>query len=194
MTSSILPSLLILTGISVFLLIFIFSSVRKKSVSNTDELLKLESQLNSKYEKKIQILQNEVIALTEKNAKLNSLQFNLDLDYKNFKKISEQQTHELEQKLNSVSAEKSKIISQKKSSEVRLGHIAETLAPFLDQFDFDPEHCTFLGKPIDYISFGDSEITFIEVKSGKSQLNIKQRKIRDQIKNNKVSWKEVRII
>jgi len=193
-TSSILPSLLILTGISVFLLIFIFSSVRKKSVSNTDELLKLESQLNSKYEKKIQILQNEVIALTEKNAKLNSLQFNLDLDYKNFKKISEQQTHELEQKLNSVSAEKSKIISQKKSSEVRLGHIAETLAPFLDQFDFDPEHCTFLGKPIDYISFGDSEITFIEVKSGKSQLNIKQRKIRDQIKNNKVSWKEVRII
>lgn len=194
MTSSILPSLLILTGISVFLLIFIFSSVRKKSVSNTDELLKLESQLNSKYEKKIQILQNEVIALTEKNAKLNSLQFNLDLDYKNFKKISEQQTHELEQKLNSVSAEKSKIISQKKSSEVRLGHIAETLAPFLDQFDFDPEHCTFLGKPIDYISFGDSEITFIEVKSGKSQLNIKQRKIRDQIKDNKVSWKEVRII
>lgn len=194
MTSSILPSLLILTGISVFLLIFIFSSVRKKSVSNTDELLKLESQLNSKYEKKIQILQNEVIALTEKNAKLNSLQFNLDLDYKNFKKISEQQTHELEQKLNSVSAEKSKIISQKKSSEVRLGHIAETLAPFLDQFDFDPEHCTFLGKPIDYISFGDSEITFIEVKSGKSQLNVKQRKIRDQIKDNKVSWKEVRII
>lgn len=194
MTSSILPSLLILTGISVFLLIFIFSSVRKKSVSNTDELLKLESQLNSKYEKKIQTLQNEVIALTEKNAKLNSLQFNLDLDYKNFKKISEQQTYELEQKLNSVSAEKSKIISQKKSSEVRLGHIAETLAPFLDQFDFDPEHCTFLGKPIDYISFGDNEITFIEVKSGKSQLNIKQRKIRDQIKDNKVSWKEVRII
>ena len=56
-----------------------------------------------------------------------------------------------------------------KSSEVRLGHIAETLAPFLDQFDFDPEHCTFLGKPIDYISFGDNEITFIEVKKRKKK-------------------------
>ena len=83
--------------------------------------------------------------------------------------------------------------SQKKSSEVRLGHIAETLAPFLDQFDFDPENCVFMGKPIDYISFGDDEITFIEVKSGKSQLNSRQRAIRDQVKNNKVSWKEVRI-
>lgn len=86
-----------------------------------------------------------------------------------------------------------KIVNQKKSSEVRLGHIAETLAPFLDQFDFEPEQCTFLGKPIDYISFGDSEITFIEIKSGKSQLNSKQRNIRDQVKNKQVTWKEIRI-
>jgi predicted Holliday junction resolvase-like endonuclease len=88
---------------------------------------------------------------------------------------------------------KSKVTSQKKSSEVRLGHIAETLAPFLDQFEFEPEECCFLGKPIDYVSFGEEEITFIEVKSGQSQLSTKQRKIRDQVKSGKVSWKEVRI-
>lgn len=88
---------------------------------------------------------------------------------------------------------KAKVTSQKKSSEVRLGHIAETLAPFLDQFEFEPEECSFLGQPIDYVSFGQDEITFIEVKSGKSQLSSKQRKIRDQIKNGKVKWKEVRI-
>ena len=86
-----------------------------------------------------------------------------------------------------------KIVNQKKSSEVRLGHIAETLAPFLDQFDFEPEQCNFLGKPIDYISFGDNEITFIEIKSGKSQLNSKQRNIRDQVNNKQVTWKEIRI-
>lgn len=86
-----------------------------------------------------------------------------------------------------------KVLSQKKSSEVRLGTIAETLAPFLDQFEFNPEECTFLGKPIDYISFGKEEITIIEIKSGNSQLNQNQRRIRDQIKNNKVSWKEIRI-
>ena len=39
----------------------------------------------------------------------------------------------------------------------------------------------------------DYEITFIEVKSGNSQLNSKQRHIRDQIKAGLVSWKEVRI-
>jgi predicted Holliday junction resolvase-like endonuclease len=88
---------------------------------------------------------------------------------------------------------KTKVTSQKKSSEVRLGHIAETLAPFLDQFEFEPEECSFLGQPIDYISFGQDEVTFIEVKSGKSQLSTKQRKIRDQILDGKVAWKEVRI-
>ena len=88
---------------------------------------------------------------------------------------------------------KTKVTSQKKSSEVRLGHIAETLAPFLDQFEFNPEECSFLGQPIDYISFGQDDITFIEVKSGKSQLSSKQRKIRDQIQEGKVKWKEVRI-
>ncbi len=100
---------------------------------------------------------------------------------------------ELELKLSEETEAKKKVTSQKKSSEVRLGHIAETLAPFLDQFDFNPEECTFLGKPIDYISFGDEEITFIEVKSGNSQLNKKQRHIRDQVKSKLVAWKEIRI-
>ena len=100
---------------------------------------------------------------------------------------------DLESRLLDETEARKKVVSQKKSSEVRLGNIAETLAPFLDQFDFDPETCTFLGKPIDYISFGEEEITLIEVKSGNSQLNSRQRQIRDQIKNNKVSWKEIRI-
>jgi len=98
-----------------------------------------------------------------------------------------------EKDLEEETENRKKIVSQKKSSEVRLGHIAETLAPFLDQFDFNPEECNFLGKPIDYISFGEEEITFIEVKSGKSQLNSKQRHIRDLIKSKQVAWKEVRI-
>ncbi|NCF42705.1 MAG: hypothetical protein GWP32_07450 [Bacteroidetes bacterium] len=100
---------------------------------------------------------------------------------------------ELEKKLEEETLARKKVLSQKKSGEVRLGHIAETLAPFLDQFDFEPERCSFLGQPIDYISFGDDEITFIEVKSGNSQLSHKQRHIRDLVKAKLVSWKEVRI-
>jgi predicted Holliday junction resolvase-like endonuclease len=100
---------------------------------------------------------------------------------------------ELEKKLDEETVARKKVLSQKKSGEVRLGHIAETLAPFLDQFDFDPERCCFLGQPIDYVSFGDDEITFIEVKSGNSQLSQKQRHIRDLVNAKLVSWKEVRI-
>ena len=99
----------------------------------------------------------------------------------------------LESQLKEETENRKKVFSQKKSSEVRLGSIAETLAPFLDQFEFDPENCTFIGKPIDYISFGDDEITFIEVKSGQSKLNSKQRHIRDQVKAKLVGWKEIRI-
>ena len=107
--------------------------------------------------------------------------------------LLDNQLKDLEEKLSIETENRKKVLSQKKSSEVRLGNIAETLAPFLDQFDFDPETCTFLGKPIDYISFGQEEITLIEVKSGKSQLNSRQRQIRDQVKDNKVFWKEIRI-
>lgn len=114
-----------------------------------------------------------------------------ELDLKEQKLLKE--LNDLEERLATETEGRKKVTSQKKSSEVRLGHIAETLAPFLDQFDFDPENCTFLGKPIDYISFGDNEITFIEVKSGNSQLSKKQRYIRDLVKNKLVTWKEVRI-
>ena len=99
----------------------------------------------------------------------------------------------VEKNLEEETESRKKTLSQKKSSEVRLGNIAETLAPFLDQFDFDPENCIFLGRPIDYISFEDEVVTLIEVKSGKSQLNKKQRHIRDLIKNKQIAWKEIRI-
>tara|TARA_R100000008_G_C3571495_1_gene162444 strand:- start:945 stop:1535 length:591 start_codon:yes stop_codon:yes gene_type:complete len=100
---------------------------------------------------------------------------------------------EVEKNLQEETENRKKVLSQKKSSEVRLGNIAEKLAPFLDDFTFDPEYATFLGKPIDYIVFEDEVITFVEIKIGKSQLSTKQRRIRDLIKNKHVAWKEIRI-
>ena len=116
---------------------------------------------------------------------------NLDLKSRESKLVSK--VNELQVSLNDETEARKKVLSQKKSGEVRLGHIAETLAPFLDQFDFEPERCSFIGQPIDYISFGDDEITFIEIKSGNSQLSQKQRHIRDLVKQKLVAWKEVRI-
>ena len=66
---------------------------------------------------------------------------NAELKRKESELISKQQ--ELEKKLEEETLARKKVLSQKKSGEVRLGHIAETLAPFLDQFDFEPERCLF---------------------------------------------------
>lgn len=127
---------------------------------------------------------------------INELQTSIPKDREDFEKrsnLQSQQIKELQEKLDSETEARKKVLSQKKSGEVRLGHIAETLAPFLDQFEFDPERCSFLGKPIDYISFGDDEITFIEVKSGNAQLNQRQRQIKQLVQQKAISWKEVRI-
>lgn len=127
---------------------------------------------------------------------INELQTSIPKDREDFEKRSNlqaKQIKELEEKLNNETEARKKVLSQKKSGEVRLGHIAETLAPFLDQFEFDPEKCSFMGKPIDYISFGDDEITFIEVKSGNAQLNQRQRQIKKLVEQKAISWKEVRI-
>ena len=161
--------------------------------SEIEKLLEREASNSRENQEKIEKLTRGINILTEKNAKLDSDKCNLELILKETEKNLNKQIKELESQLESIIDDKKKITSQKKSSEVRLGNIAETLAPFLDQFDFDPENCVFLGKPIDYISFADDEITLIEVKSGKSQLNSRQRHIRDQVKSNLVAWKEVRI-
>jgi predicted Holliday junction resolvase-like endonuclease len=86
-----------------------------------------------------------------------------------------------------------KILSQKKSSEVKTGHIAEKFAPFLGNFKHDPSRCVFLGQPIDYLCFEDEGITFCEVKSGQSKLSNKQKMIRDHIISGNVFWEEFRV-
>jgi len=128
-------------------------------------------------------------SLLEEQESIKSYKSELDLNYSELQK----QFKTLQDELLEEQSNRKKVASQKKSSEVRLGNVAETLAPFLDQFEFDPENCVFLGKPIDYISFDEEEITFIEVKMGKSQLSAKQRHIRDLIKDKQIAWKEIRI-
>ena len=87
---------------------------------------------------------------------------------------------------------------EKKSSEVRLGRIAETLAPLLDDFPVEvgkPGTSTvFMGQPIDFIHFDPDEgITIIEVKSGNAKTTVNQKKLRDHIQAGNVFWAEFRV-
>lgn len=88
-----------------------------------------------------------------------------------------------------------KLQNFKKSAEVRMGQISENLAPFLDDFPYDPKACHFLGAPIDYIVFDyvNGRIVFLEVKSGNSNLTSNQRKVRDIIKKGTIEWDVYRI-
>ena len=139
--------------------------------------------------KKIDTLNKELLSSHQENTKL--LVYNKDWQKQFNKKQEELLT--LKGSLEETEEAKKKITSQKKSGEVRLGNIAEKLAPFLDYFEYDPANAHFLGQPIDYVVFEDDEIVFVEIKTGKSQLSKKQRHIRDLVKARLISWKEIRI-
>jgi predicted Holliday junction resolvase-like endonuclease len=81
-----------------------------------------------------------------------------------------------------------KLLNQKKSSEVRTGKITEQIAPFLADYPLSPGTARFLGDPIDFVHFEEDKVTFVEVKSGKSQLNKRQREIRDLVQQGKVEF------
>ncbi|MFQ5531237.1 MAG: Holliday junction resolvase-like protein [Candidatus Nanoarchaeia archaeon] len=86
-----------------------------------------------------------------------------------------------------------------KSRAVLSGHFSEQLAPFLPDFPWNPTECKFLGKPIDFLVFegadkGEIEsVKFVEVKSGNSKLNKKEKSLKQAIEDKKVSWEEYRI-
>jgi len=99
----------------------------------------------------------------------------------------------IQQQYTSLSKQYSTLLSQKKSSEITTGQIAEKLVPFLNHFKHNPKDALFCGNPIDYIIFGQDQITFIEVKTGKARLTKKQKRIKAIVQQKNVEWEEIRI-
>jgi len=150
--------------------------------------------------RKLDETQKSYIDLTRKHQKLSDSNHSLNAALEAVTQQGISDKSSLESSLNAVCADLDvakenykTLLSQKKSSEVRLGNIAEKLVPFLDYFTYEPANAVFLGQPIDYVVFEEDGITFVEIKSGKSQLSAKQRNIRDLVKSKQVSWKEIRI-
>jgi predicted Holliday junction resolvase-like endonuclease len=86
-----------------------------------------------------------------------------------------------------------KILSQKKSSEVRLGRIGEQMAPFFQSWPFDPNNFRFLGNPIDGVSFQEDAVYFIEIKTGKARLTESQKLVKKLVKEGKVYFTTFRV-
>jgi len=107
---------------------------------------------------------------------------------------------ELDDKLNeriehikALEEDYNKLLHQKKSSEVRLGKVAENMAPFFSCWPYDPNTFRFLGNPVDGIQFTNDEIIFIEIKTGKARLSDSQKWIKKLIQEKKVSFASFKI-
>jgi predicted Holliday junction resolvase-like endonuclease len=89
-----------------------------------------------------------------------------------------------------------------RSARTLSGKTLEKLVPFLEKFGHDPHDVRWIGDPVDLVVFdGYSEsgrkkidsITFVEVKSGESNLSPGQKGIRGAVERKKVRWEEFRI-
>ena len=86
-----------------------------------------------------------------------------------------------------------------RSKAVILGKVTEHLVPFQSGFPFNPKEARFIGSPIDIIVFDgiDNEdvvdIYILEIKTGNSSLNKRQRLIRDAVINKRVHWRELNV-
>lgn len=74
------------------------------------------------------------------------------------------------------------------------GRVIERIAPYMPDFGYNPRDVRFIGDPIDFVVFeGLSEgqvrnVVFVEVKSGYSDLNKNERKVKAAIVERRVSW------
>ncbi len=87
------------------------------------------------------------------------------------------------------------ILSQKKSSETRMGQMTENIVPFLEAFPYDPKNAHFLGQPIDFVVFDydDGKIVFVEVKTGNAKESARQKLIKNIIKSGRVYYEHIRV-
>ena len=82
--------------------------------------------------------------------------------------------------------------SKLKSAFVKFGKMFEHFIPFSDKFPGNRSAAVFFGQPIDYVSFDEDKIRFIECKTGNSQLNKNQKRIKDLVDNKQVEFIELR--
>lgn len=87
--------------------------------------------------------------------------------------------------------------SKFRSSAANWGKTIEHFVPFMAKFPIPPEDVVFLGMPIDYVGFTDTDsktkctVHFLEVKSGSALLSGKQRNIKRAINEGRVEFHEV---
>jgi len=95
-------------------------------------------------------------------------------------------------KISKLNEELKEVNSLCKSQQVKYGKSFEHFVPFIKDFPASKEDVHFIGCPVDFVSFQEDAIRFIEVKTGESQLSSKQKKIKQLVEEGRVMWCDLR--
>ena len=86
-----------------------------------------------------------------------------------------------------------------KSRAVTVGKVTEHVVPYLPDFRHNPKDARFIGTPVDFIVFDGLDegavrkVAFVEVKTGSSSLNTRERRVRDAVRRGAVEWEEIHV-
>jgi predicted Holliday junction resolvase-like endonuclease len=185
------------------LLLFLFTLFIYFNTSNKGLSVKI---LNQEQTKKI--LEQEIIRLEEcikiKNKKMiESAEFKERLDEENetLKKICTKLESTMDSKIKEA-VEEARADSIKRQRSILKGQATEHLAPYINS-EYSPKDYKFMGDPIDYIIFDGlgnikskedtvNKIIFMDIKTGKSQLNRAQRAIKKCIQEGNIEFQVYR--
>ena len=103
------------------------------------------------------------------------------------------------QKVLSVAVKSARADAAKRSKVVVSGQILETFAPFLPEWRWNPKDAHFIGSGIDYLIFdgltdsNDVSVHLIEIKTGKSRQNKREKAIETAVEAGRVSYEVIRL-
>lgn len=144
----------------------------------------IQYRLNSRLNNELHDIRTEIVTIETQNKQLKENQ-----------EVLISSSEELKKELEKEISKNAEILSQKKSSETKMGMVSENILPILSQFPYDSQNLRHLGSPIDYIyfDFENAELIFLEVKSGNAQESKRQKIVKNAITAGKVFYEEVRI-
>lgn len=195
----------ILTGITLVGLSYALYRAQERSdalekiismvAAENDLLSKKHEQLAEYYNKEAQAFEKTIEDLDDRNVSLVS---ELSVLYKESINLRQEISSLKEKHPEDIKKARDEALT--KSRAVMRGQATEHLAPYIIK-GTNPKDYRFMGNPIDYVIFeglsdvidGEADaiksITFLDIKTGKSNLNKSQRRIRDAITSNLVTFK-----
>lgn len=157
---------------TIFILFLIYASKYNKKFKSLKEEYNIElEKLNNNLEENKELIETQMNVILSQRKELATLNIGID------KLKTKNETTE----------------SQKKSSEVRLGLMAENFMPFIRDYPYDHKNFRFLANPVDGLQVNDDSIVFVEFKTGGAKLSKSQKHIKDLVSKGKVRFETFRV-